>query len=175
VCVLIARLNFSLCFILIIELWYYEFTLINICTLSLDYVGMRNQICVFCYSLGWNPCCIIIYCIFVYKRWQGGVVLLFGTLCLHVGYSSAAKKLSVEVGGAKRLHAFSTLVSAGILWPWAAFTYLSTEVCIQAWTYIGGMSIDRKLRSLNPFQWHAHASKIKVLEPSKEWMGFLYK
>ncbi|KAK7492536.1 hypothetical protein BaRGS_00016202 [Batillaria attramentaria] len=58
---------------------------------------------------------------------KGGVVLLFITLCLHVGYNSASKKLSVEVGGAKRLHAFSTLVSTALLWPWAGFTYLTTE------------------------------------------------
>lgn len=64
---------------------------------------------------------------------KGGVVLLFATLCLHVGYNSASKKLSVEVGGAKRLHAFSTLVSASLLWPWAGFTYLTTDIEIQSW------------------------------------------
>ncbi|XP_076443611.1 proton-coupled zinc antiporter SLC30A5-like [Babylonia areolata] len=64
---------------------------------------------------------------------KGGVVLLFITLCLHIGYSSASKKLSVEVGGAKRLHAFSTLVSALMLWPWASFTYLTTELEVQSW------------------------------------------
>ncbi|XP_045216205.2 proton-coupled zinc antiporter SLC30A5-like [Mercenaria mercenaria] len=50
---------------------------------------------------------------------KGGVVLLFLTLCLNVGYNSAAKKLSVDVGGAKRLHALSSLVQAMILGPWA--------------------------------------------------------
>ncbi|KAK7115619.1 proton-coupled zinc antiporter SLC30A5-like [Littorina saxatilis] len=64
---------------------------------------------------------------------KGGVVLLFITLCLHIGYTSASKKLSVEVGGAKRLHAFSTLVSAALLWPWAGFTYLTTELEVQSW------------------------------------------
>ncbi|KAL8577189.1 hypothetical protein ACOMHN_047957 [Nucella lapillus] len=67
---------------------------------------------------------------------KGGVVLLFTTLCLHIGYSSASKKLSVEVGGAKRLHAFSTLVSACLLWPWAAFTCLTTELEVQSWLSI---------------------------------------
>lgn len=67
---------------------------------------------------------------------KGGVVLLFITLCLHIGYTSASKKLSVEVGGAKRLHAFSNLVSAGILWPWAGFSYLTTEFEVQSWVNI---------------------------------------
>ncbi|XP_048255901.1 zinc transporter 5-like [Haliotis rufescens] len=67
---------------------------------------------------------------------KGGVVLLFITLCLHVGYNAAAKKLSVEVGGAKRLHALSTFVSAGLLWPWAAFIYLTRESDIQSWLYL---------------------------------------
>ena len=59
---------------------------------------------------------------------QGGVLLLFITLCLHSGYNSAAKKLSVEIGGAKRLHSLSTMVQAGVLWPWAFFVFFSTEV-----------------------------------------------
>ena len=58
---------------------------------------------------------------------QGGVVLLFLTLCLHVGFNSAAKKLSVDVGGAKRLHALSTLVQALILGPWAFIVSTTTE------------------------------------------------
>ena len=36
-----------------------------------------------------------------------------------MGYNNAAKKLSVDVGGAKRLHSLSTLVQALILGPWA--------------------------------------------------------
>ncbi|XP_059155372.1 proton-coupled zinc antiporter SLC30A5-like isoform X2 [Physella acuta] len=67
---------------------------------------------------------------------KGGVLLLFLTLCLHSGYNSASKKLSVEVGGAKRLHSLSTLVSTGLLWPWACFIYISTENEIQSWLYL---------------------------------------
>ncbi|KAI8774917.1 zinc transporter 5 [Biomphalaria glabrata] len=67
---------------------------------------------------------------------KGGVLLLFLTLCLHSGYTSASKKLSVEVGGAKRLHSLSTLVSAGILWPWACFIQFTTESEIQSWQYL---------------------------------------
>ncbi|BFZ02223.1 hypothetical protein BsWGS_05262 [Bradybaena similaris] len=64
---------------------------------------------------------------------KGGVVLLFVTLCLHAGYTSVAKKLSVEVGGAKRLHSLSSLVSAGILFPWAGFIFLTTESVVDSW------------------------------------------
>ncbi|KAH9513268.1 hypothetical protein Btru_034511 [Bulinus truncatus] len=67
---------------------------------------------------------------------KGGVLLLFLTLCLHSGYNSASKKLSVEVGGAKRLHSLSTLVSAGLLWPWACFVQITTDSEIQPWRYI---------------------------------------
>ena len=63
-----------------------------------------------------------------YVYLQGGVLLLFVTLCINSGYNSAAKKLSVDVGGAKRLHAASTLASAVFLWPWACFSFLTTEV-----------------------------------------------
>ena len=55
-------------------------------------------------------------------------MLLFITLCLQTGYNSAAKKLSVDVGGAKRLHALSTIVATMLLAPWAAFVSYSSEV-----------------------------------------------
>ncbi|CAG5135470.1 unnamed protein product [Candidula unifasciata] len=67
---------------------------------------------------------------------KGGVVLLFLTLCLHSGYTSVAKKLSVEVGGAKRLHSLSSLVSASILFPWACFVFLTTESVIDSWLLV---------------------------------------
>ena len=59
---------------------------------------------------------------------QGGVVLLLLTLLLHVGYNAASNSLSIEIGGAKRLHALSAVCSAGLLSSWAAFTYLGTKV-----------------------------------------------
>ncbi|CAH1796787.1 unnamed protein product [Owenia fusiformis] len=58
---------------------------------------------------------------------KGGVMLLFFTLCMWTGYSSASKKLSLDVGGAKRLHALSTLISAILLSPWAGFIYVTRE------------------------------------------------
>ena len=54
-------------------------------------------------------------------------MLLFLTLCLQAGYNSASKKLSVDVGGAKRLHALSTLVQALILGPWALIISATAE------------------------------------------------
>ncbi|GFO13665.1 Zinc transporter 5-like [Plakobranchus ocellatus] len=67
---------------------------------------------------------------------KGGVLLLFITLCLHSGYNSAAKKLSVEIGGAKRLHSLSTMVQAGVIWPWACFVFFTSESEVQSWLYL---------------------------------------
>lgn len=64
---------------------------------------------------------------------KGGVVLLFVTLCLQTGYSSAAKKLSVDIGGAKRLNALSTFVSTLILLPWAFFISITRESAVVSW------------------------------------------
>ncbi|XP_074651021.1 proton-coupled zinc antiporter SLC30A5-like [Tubulanus polymorphus] len=58
---------------------------------------------------------------------MGGVVLLFVTLCASAVYHSAAKKLSVAVGGAKRLHALSTLFSFILLLPWALLVSSDTK------------------------------------------------
>ncbi|KAH3837247.1 zinc transporter 5-like [Dreissena polymorpha] len=66
---------------------------------------------------------------------KGGVVLLFLTLCLQVGYNSASKKLSVDVGGAKRLHALSTLIQAMILGPWAIIFSSGSEIQV-SWLYL---------------------------------------
>uniref|UniRef100_A0A8C4WXL0 Zinc transporter n=1 Tax=Eptatretus burgeri TaxID=7764 RepID=A0A8C4WXL0_EPTBU len=49
---------------------------------------------------------------------KAGVFLLLATLLLRVGYQAASRKLAVDVGGAKRLHALSTLLSAALLSPW---------------------------------------------------------
>ncbi|ELT96504.1 hypothetical protein CAPTEDRAFT_20619 [Capitella teleta] len=65
---------------------------------------------------------------------KGGVALLFCTLCAQVAYSVASKKLSVDVGGAKRLHALSSLASTLILSPWAVAVYMTRETLVQSWT-----------------------------------------
>lgn len=59
---------------------------------------------------------------------QGGVVLLVASLCLKVGFHTASRKLSVEIGGAKRLYALDNLVSAMVLLPWVIVLSATTEV-----------------------------------------------
>lgn len=60
------------------------------------------------------------------------MVLLVITLLATVIYQNRTKKLSLEVGGGKRLHTLSTAMSALILLPWALLTYSanSSEVSI---------------------------------------------
>ncbi|OWF54084.1 zinc transporter 5-like [Mizuhopecten yessoensis] len=67
---------------------------------------------------------------------KGGVVLLAITLFTHVGYSSASKKLSVDIGGSKRLHALSTLLQAILLFPWMVFMHFTRESYIESWLYL---------------------------------------
>ena len=55
-------------------------------------------------------------------------MLLVASLCLKVGFNTASRKLSVELGGAKRLYALSNLVSAAVLLPWVIVLSVSTEV-----------------------------------------------
>lgn len=50
---------------------------------------------------------------------KGGVLLLVLVVCLQTGFNSAARRLSVDIGGAKRLNALSSLVSSILLIPWA--------------------------------------------------------
>jgi len=61
---------------------------------------------------------------------QGGVVLLLVAVCTNVGYNTASKSLSVDIGGGKRLHALSTAMSACLLLPWTLFILLTRQVCI---------------------------------------------
>jgi len=56
------------------------------------------------------------------------VVLLVLALCLKVAFNTASRKLSVEIGGAKRLYALSNLVSAVVLLPWVIVLSATTEV-----------------------------------------------
>lgn len=62
---------------------------------------------------------------------QGGVVLLVASLCLKVAFHTASRKLSVEIGGAKRLYALDNLVSAMVLLPWVIVLSATTEVSAQ--------------------------------------------
>ena len=54
--------------------------------------------------------------------------MLVLALCLNVGYNSVSKKLAIDIGGAKRLNALSTFVSAIVLSPWAFVIWSAREV-----------------------------------------------
>ena len=60
------------------------------------------------------------------------VLLLFG-LCLTVVQRRVGRKLSVDLGGAKRLQALSTLVVAIMLLPWAVVQFLTQNVSQEGW------------------------------------------
>lgn len=49
-------------------------------------------------------------------------------LCLKVAFHTHSRKLSVEVGGAKRLYALSNLVASVLLLPWVFMLSATTEV-----------------------------------------------
>lgn len=57
-------------------------------------------------------------------------MLLVVSLCLKVGFHTASRKLSVEIGGAKRLYALDNLVSAVVLLPWVIVLSATTEVSV---------------------------------------------
>ncbi|MEQ2174226.1 hypothetical protein GOODEAATRI_005661 [Goodea atripinnis] len=65
---------------------------------------------------------------------KGGVVLLVVSLCLKVGFHTASRKLSVEIGGAKRLYALDNLVSAVVLLPWVVVLSATTESKVDSWS-----------------------------------------
>uniref|UniRef100_A0A1A8IWB9 Zinc transporter n=1 Tax=Nothobranchius kuhntae TaxID=321403 RepID=A0A1A8IWB9_NOTKU len=62
---------------------------------------------------------------------KGGVVLLVASVCLKVAFHTASRKLSVEIGGCKRLYALDNLVSAAVLLPWVVVLSATTEVCVR--------------------------------------------
>ncbi|XP_034780882.2 proton-coupled zinc antiporter SLC30A5-like [Acipenser ruthenus] len=65
---------------------------------------------------------------------KGGVVLLVITLCFKVGFHTASRKLSLEIGGSKRLYALSNLVSAAVLLPWVIVLSATTESKVESWS-----------------------------------------
>nr|XP_006818948.1 PREDICTED: zinc transporter 5-like [Saccoglossus kowalevskii] len=79
---------------------------------------------------------------------KGGVLLLLLTLLVNVAYKSAARKLSVDIGGAKRLNALSTSISAVVLSPWALFI-LATQGTVS----VAGLAVN--LIGIFAFR-HAH-------------------
>jgi len=69
---------------------------------------------------------MIRYCVL-----QGGIVLLLVALCTNVGYNTVSKTLSVDIGGAKRLHALSSAMSACMLLPWVIFVVFTRQVAFR--------------------------------------------
>ncbi|XP_076868157.1 proton-coupled zinc antiporter SLC30A5 [Brachyhypopomus gauderio] len=65
---------------------------------------------------------------------KGGVVLLVLALCLKVAFHMHSRKLSVEIGGAKRLYALSNLVSSVVLLPWVIVLSATTENKVESWS-----------------------------------------
>uniref|UniRef100_A0A2K5QEW0 Zinc transporter n=1 Tax=Cebus imitator TaxID=2715852 RepID=A0A2K5QEW0_CEBIM len=64
---------------------------------------------------------------------KGGVLLLVLALCCKVGFHTASRKLSIDVGGAKRLQALSHLVSVLLLCPWVIVLSVTTESKVESW------------------------------------------
>lgn len=58
-------------------------------------------------------------------------MLLVVSLFLKVGFHTVSRKLSVEIGGAKRLYALDNLVSSAVLLPWVLVLSATTEVSVQ--------------------------------------------
>lgn len=54
--------------------------------------------------------------------------MLLITLLAHVVFHNQSRKLSLDLGGAKRVNALSTVISAVLLLPWASFISNSTQV-----------------------------------------------
>uniref|UniRef100_A0A8C7DRY3 Zinc transporter n=1 Tax=Naja naja TaxID=35670 RepID=A0A8C7DRY3_NAJNA len=65
---------------------------------------------------------------------KGGVILLVLALCCKVGFHTASRKLSVDIGGAKRLQSLSHLVSVFLLCPWVIVLSLTTESKVESWS-----------------------------------------
>ncbi|KAM4708727.1 proton-coupled zinc antiporter SLC30A5 [Discoglossus pictus] len=65
---------------------------------------------------------------------KGGVLLLVLALCFNVGFHTASRKLSLDIGGTKRLQALSHLVSVIILCPWVIVLTATTESKVESWS-----------------------------------------
>nr|XP_033785751.1 zinc transporter 5 isoform X1 [Geotrypetes seraphini] len=65
---------------------------------------------------------------------KGGVLLLVLTLCCNAGFHTASRKLSLDIGGAKRLQALSHIVSVIILCPWVIVLSVTTENKVESWS-----------------------------------------
>jgi len=57
-------------------------------------------------------------------------MLLVVTLLANVIFHNQSKKLALDLGGAKRVHTLSSLISSLLLLPWALFIHSNTQVTI---------------------------------------------
>ncbi|XP_045581071.1 proton-coupled zinc antiporter SLC30A5 isoform X2 [Procambarus clarkii] len=58
---------------------------------------------------------------------EGGIVVLLLTLCLQAYVNNGGRRLAVDVGGSKRLHALTAIVSAGFLCPLALIIWMTQD------------------------------------------------
>ena len=70
---------------------------------------------------------------------QGGIVLLLAGVCLCVVQRNTGRKLSVEIGGFKRLQALSVTLTAVLLLPWAAIQLVSQDIPLLSLHSIGAL------------------------------------
>lgn len=67
---------------------------------------------------------------------KGGVLLLTVTMCLQTGFRTLSRTLSIDIGGAKRLNALSSLLSTIALAPVVVLLqFLITEQSSSWWTF----------------------------------------
>ncbi|KAK8782149.1 hypothetical protein V5799_016509 [Amblyomma americanum] len=59
---------------------------------------------------------------------KGGVLLLVLTLCLQAGFRTLSRTLAVDIGGAKRLNALSSITSVALLAPLLLFVKVPTSM-----------------------------------------------
>ncbi|XP_018424818.1 PREDICTED: zinc transporter 5 [Nanorana parkeri] len=65
---------------------------------------------------------------------KGGVLLLVLAFCFNIGFHTASRKLSLDIGGAKRLQTLSHLVSVILLCPWVIVLAATTESKVESWS-----------------------------------------
>ena len=68
---------------------------------------------------------------------QGGIVLLLAGVCLTTVQRSIGRRLSVEVGGSKRLQALSSILTVAMLLPWAAIQVATQEIAVPSLHSVG--------------------------------------
>ena len=68
---------------------------------------------------------------------QGGIVVLLAAVCLSIVQRNAGRKLSVDIGGLKRLQALSTTLSAALLLPWVSLQLATQSTSLPSLPSLG--------------------------------------